>query len=283
MANYGTHPVRTFVWLDAQGQSWQSDDPGTAARSARGPVWVHVRDRDSARIELAGTCAPLPGARVSVAALLLVAGRLGGQLRAMRLGQERQFRTDEQAWLRKELPRQLRPKAAEMFEQRFGWKPSVPKLADWAKRHRIRLARGRNTTLFQKGHSGTRTVPLYSTRLQDGGSGSGPTMLIKIPEPSPYASQVGQRTRWVPMGPYVWKRAGRKIPPKHFIVHLDGDPANNALENLDCIPKGALAMLNNRATPPRGDKELEPARIRLAQTIDLLNKATREAERRADA
>src|SRR5689334_354604 len=35
----------------------------------------------------------------------------------------------------------------------------------------------------------------------------------------------------------VWKAAHGRIPKHHHVHHRDGNPSNNALENLECVPR----------------------------------------------
>jgi hypothetical protein len=42
--------------------------------------------------------------------------------------------------------------------------------------------------------------------------------------------------RWQPYAHYVWEKAtGKKVPPRHRVVHLDNDSLNDAIENLACL------------------------------------------------
>lgn len=50
--------------------------------------------------------------------------------------------------------------------------------------------------------------------------------------------------RCVPKRRYVWEQAYGPIPPKHKIIHLDGDCMNCNLDNLYCIPFKYTGILN---------------------------------------
>ena len=61
--------------------------------------------------------------------------------------------------------------------------------------------------------------------------------------------------RWVGVHRLVWEQENGPIPDGHVIVFLDGDKRNCAPSNLRCVPRGALAHLNQRwhpATNTRG-------------------------------
>lgn len=43
---------------------------------------------------------------------------------------------------------------------------------------------------------------------------------------------------------YIYEKAYGKIPPKHRIIHLDGDKSNLELDNLYCIPSKYIPTIN---------------------------------------
>jgi hypothetical protein len=42
----------------------------------------------------------------------------------------------------------------------------------------------------------------------------------------------------------VWRQSYGEIPKSHHIHHLDGDPSNNSIENLECIYSGDHSRLH---------------------------------------
>lgn len=44
---------------------------------------------------------------------------------------------------------------------------------------------------------------------------------------------------------YVWEKANGPIPAGHCIFHVDRNPANNALENLQLLPKSQMSFIFN--------------------------------------
>jgi len=52
--------------------------------------------------------------------------------------------------------------------------------------------------------------------------------------------------RWVFEHRLIWEAEHGEIPPGHVIVFLDGDPLNITLDNLRCVPRGVLAVMNKR-------------------------------------
>jgi len=52
--------------------------------------------------------------------------------------------------------------------------------------------------------------------------------------------------RWIPEHRLIWEAAYGPVPDGHVVVFLDGDRLNFDLENLRCVPRGVLGMLNKR-------------------------------------
>lgn len=44
---------------------------------------------------------------------------------------------------------------------------------------------------------------------------------------------------------YVWEKAHGPIPPGHCVFHRDRNPANNAIENLELLPKSQMSYVFN--------------------------------------
>ena len=47
----------------------------------------------------------------------------------------------------------------------------------------------------------------------------------------------------------VWEHSHGKIPEGHDVHHKDGNPANNDVENLECLPAKAHCRSHHRPTP----------------------------------
>lgn len=50
--------------------------------------------------------------------------------------------------------------------------------------------------------------------------------------------------RWVAEHRLIWEAANGPIPEGHVVVFLDGDPLNLQLNNLRCVHRGVLGMMN---------------------------------------
>jgi len=55
--------------------------------------------------------------------------------------------------------------------------------------------------------------------------------------------------RWLPLARYVWERARGPIAEGLFVMHLDGDPLNDALENLAVLDAAGRFALQIRINP----------------------------------
>lgn len=218
----------------------------------------------------------------------------------------RKWTDEELGWLERYMPTMPRKELAALYEQewgkpithaqldnlctRYGWQgaPNTGRFVSGDPRsgatgeHLERFLEGGKKTRFQKGHKGTNTQPMYSEAVRLEGSSKTPTVFIKIPGPSPYASQKAtgwnQESHWVHKRRWVWEQENGPIPEGHVVVHLDGDTMNCELENLECVPRRVLVFLNKHG-PAYAGPEVNPARIRLAQLRASLAEASNQQER----
>ena len=58
---------------------------------------------------------------------------------------------------------------------------------------------------------------------------------------------------------YVWEKHNGPIPEGHAIHHVDGDPGNNAIENLECLPRGDHQRAHMRERHARGELKITAA------------------------
>ena len=184
-------------------------------------------------------------------------------------------------------------KTAQKFERRFGIQISEPALSNMATKYKFdkRSEYSPNSGQFRKGHKSWNTgmkglsfggkatqfkkgnvphneVPMWSERFTEKYG-----LLIKVPERNPYTDSdyVGH---FVAKGRWVWEQENGSIPEKHVIIHLDGDPLNCALENLECVPRKTLAFLNSNHAPKAQSKELKPVLVRIAQIRSAIHDRT---------
>ena len=79
-------------------------------------------------------------------------------------------------------------------------------------------------------------------------------------------------SHWLRKAIWVWQEANGPVPKGRAVVQLDGDPENCELSNLDCVRRAVLAILNHHTAPRYAGKDLNPARVRLAQAKMALSK-----------
>lgn len=172
-------------------------------------------------------------------------------------------------WLVVEYPKRPVDETVALFNAEFGTDITKGQMRK-AQEHRFPgvLANGGrrpphvpNKGCFKPGSVPANIRPMYSERFQKG------AVLIKVPGPSPFESlhrqNTGFNSHWVAKARWVWEKEHGPIPDGHAVIHRDGDPWHNELDNLICVPRGVLAILN-RHSVGKGPKELEPTRIQLA-------------------
>ena len=137
------------------------------------------------------------------------------------------------------------------------------------------LVKAGNATRFKKGSVPGNVVPLYSERW----SANHKTRRyreIKVPGPThkPSLQKLGTEFagHWVGKAKWVWEQANGPVPEGHVIAVMDGDEANCAIENLECVPRSVMARRNayHAPRPAAGDKDAYKATIRIAQIKDAI-------------
>lgn len=177
---------------------------------------------------------------------------------------------EELGWLEQYMPTMPRKELAEFFEQEWGRLITHSQLDNLCTRYG-----------WQGAPNTGRFVPMHSESVRLEGSAKRPAVFIKIPGPSPFASQKAngwnQESHWVYKRRWVWEQENGPIPEGHVILHLDGDPMNCELGNLDCVPRGVLAIMNGRG-PEYSGPETNPARVKLAQLKHQIGERERSME-----
>ena len=85
------------------------------------------------------------------------------------------------------------------------------------------------TNGFKKGNRTWHTKELYSERLDKEGY-----TIIKIAEPNEWM----RKHRW------IWEQKYGEIPENHVIIFADGDKTNLNTDNLICVTRNELKVLN---------------------------------------
>ena len=215
----------------------------------------------------------------------------------------RAYSAEEFAWLKENLPTAPRAVIADRFLERFGREISHSKLDNFVTRHGCRGApntgcfvpgdpragvhtheqraaflKAGKKTRFKKGSVPGNVLPLYSERWSHANSGDTKRryLEIKVPGPSHKPSLRALGTEWaghwIGKARWVWEQANGPIPEGHVVAVLDGDEANCALENLECVPRSVIARRNayHAPTPAPGDKDAYKATIRIAQIKEAI-------------
>lgn len=95
---------------------------------------------------------------------------------------------------------------------------------------------GANKTSFKKGNLPWTARPLYSESVGKDGY-----VFIIVPERNPWT---GAATRRKHKHLWLWEQANGPLPPKHAVIFADGDICNFAPENLLCVSRNLLLILN---------------------------------------
>lgn len=193
----------------------------------------------------------------------------------------------ELKWIAKRFHKMPRKELQSAFEVRFGRLLTLRYLDSLGVQHRLRgapnvgrfrkghvpankgrkgyVAPGSEKGWFPKGNKPVTEVPMWSERVSQG------SLLIKVPVPSPYPSHkklgIHQSSHWTSKARWVWQENRGPIPHGHVILHLDGDPLNCEIGNLECVPRGVLQILNHRCNPRSGTGDERRVMISVAILI----------------
>jgi hypothetical protein len=145
------------------------------------------------------------------------------------------YSEEEIVFLREHVSGTLFNDLTAMFNQRFGTNVTKWALQAACRRHNLHsgvkvfdvLRAAGKTHKWEKGHRPHTWRPLGSEIIFRGHT------FVKISEK---ISDRGVR-RWRPKEAVVWEQAHGTVPDKHFVIFLDGDKQNFALDNLVIINK----------------------------------------------
>lgn len=193
-------------------------------------------------------------------------------------------------WLKEHVPHQPHKDSREQFERVFGLPLSDGQLKGLVKRHAAMkgasVNRGRVPWNKGKGkpkpprrkEMGPVGKPMFSERVDRGGKGRRPQILIKVPGPSPvktWRNKPGQkRSHWVRKAVWIWEKSNGPVPEGSCVIHLDGDWRNCDLGNLRCVTKEVMGCLVTQIAPlATGNVEVDTARLQLAELRASINAA----------
>ena len=126
----------------------------------------------------------------------------------------------------------------------------------------LRMARERNkitertsATQFKKGGKPKNTRPIGSIRKNKEGG---------------YDVKIGEPKIWISRARKVWLDAGREIPKGYIVIHIDGNPENDELSNLECVHRINHLLRN------QGENMLDDSLVRLIHAQAKLTKLLRK-------
>ena len=207
------------------------------------------------------------------------------------------YTAEQEAWLRNEAPNFPRSGLAKRFNRTFQTALSagavgrkchalgVP-LLNSGPAFRGRFRPGRTSTNlgprklnsgnFKRGQVPATARSLGSTRI-DSKTGE---ILVRTARAARYFRPDGTiraANYWKPRRIVVWERSHGPVPKGHVVIRISNDLTDDTLGNLACIPRSALARLN-QSSPLRklpADHELR----RLAVELAVLNQLTFDRSR----
>lgn len=157
------------------------------------------------------------------------------------------------------------------LRKRNGWKTGrTGKFEKGNTPHPDAKPKGPNSTSFKKGAVPKNTKPLYSERVCP----KDDYVLIKIPEKNP---NTGAPTRFKHKHVWIWEKENGTVPKGHAIVFVDGNKRNFHIENLQCVPRGVLGILNKALKASEHPVEARPTLLAMAR----IQYKTRQLEKAA--
>lgn len=159
-------------------------------------------------------------------------------------GSNRHSYTEEQdEWLRQSITKYSYKDLVGAFNKEFQTNIAVYAL----KTHCINKLHLKGGTFDSKGYRPSRRAPIGTEYIDPSGNA-----FIKVSdEPKKRGGSRAQHTNWRPKGRCVWEQHYGEIPEGHNIVHLDGDPSNCDISNLECTTKSIQGGVSHlRGTSP---------------------------------
>lgn len=118
---------------------------------------------------------------------------------------------------------------------------------------------GANKTSFKKGQKPINYREVGSERINSEG-------YIEV--------KVGDPRKWQLKHRYIWEKHHGEIQPGHTIIFLDKDKTNTDIENLACVSREELLIINKNKLI-KDDVELAKAGVNLSKLIASINKHER--------
>jgi len=117
-------------------------------------------------------------------------------------------------------------------------------------------------TMFKPGNKPKNTDPIGTEKLLVDGY-----VWVKVND----KPKVPKRENWKQKHKLLWEREYGPVPKDSVVIFKDGDPTHVELDNLECVTRSQLLILNKQKLICK-DKELTEAGIAVARLIDTVNK-----------
>lgn len=152
---------------------------------------------------------------------------------------------------------------AEKFNNKFGTKLNARKI--YGMKHRHKITGTQCGTLAQRfdvrpkrGVPSAGANPIGTERLDVNRKWLRPIIKVKHLDK--------QNKCWISKAQYVWEQVNGAVPTGHFIRHLDKNPLNNTIENLECVSLAENGVIN-RCVPFGTNIEVNKSNLIVAKLI----------------
>lgn len=117
-------------------------------------------------------------------------------------------------------------------------------------------------TMFQPGIIPKNTVPIGTEKLLSDGY-----VWVKIDD----KAKVPKKVNWKQKHKLLWEKEYGPVPDDSVVIFKDGDPTHIELDNLECITRSQLLILNKKRFIS-SNKQITETGIAVAKLIDTVNK-----------
>lgn len=138
-----------------------------------------------------------------------------------------------------------------LIEKQFGLKRSLEQIKRW--RHQNHLRNGKDGKFkpgngptkgsIKKGEHRGRATEFKKGRPSDNQLPVGTEVFL--PREKLWKRKIAEPNKWQLRSRYVWEQANGPLNPGQVLIHIDGDSANDSLENLRVINRKILGRINS--------------------------------------
>lgn len=139
-------------------------------------------------------------------------------------------------------------------------KGSIP--ANKGKKMDPRVYEAVKGTMFKPGRKPRNTDPIGTEKLLSDGY-----VWVKVDD----KPKVPKNINWRQKHKLLWEQEYGPVPDGSVVIFKDGDPTHIELDNLECVTKSQLLILNKKKLI-HSDKQITETGIAVAKLIDAVNK-----------